>query len=127
MVAHCTTVQPLQPYTVTLGVSTTPLCPCVHQHYLSSLPSRSLEGGILRGRLEAGEVGSVSKVLAWQAEDRSSIPRARRKLLGVVVRKATSMLVKQRKEDPWGSLACQPTLLGELQANENPCLKTRWQ
>lgn len=31
-------------------------------------------------------------------------------------------LGRQRHEDPWGSLANQSDLLGELQANKRPCL-----
>lgn len=33
------------------------------------------------------------------------------------------MLGRQRQDDPWDSMARQPSLLGELQTSEKPCLQ----
>lgn len=53
------------------------------------------------------------------------LPSTHNKNLGVVGQVYNPSLGRQRQADPWGSLAKQPSLKGELKTNERPCLKTK--
>lgn len=70
--------------------------------------------GIVRSRLDAGVVPQWVKCLPGKHETLRPIPRTPIKLLGVVSCPYSLRDGEVEKGGSWGSLAIQPSLLGEL-------------
>lgn len=75
---------------------------------------RNLGVGIVRSRLDAGVVPQWVKCLPGKHETLRPIPRTPIKLLGVVSCPYSLRDGEVEKGGSWGSLAIQPSLLGEL-------------
>ena len=77
-------------------------------------------GRELTGR--AAGIAQVGKYSPYMCEDLSSIPRTHMTIPMCSGMYCIPALGRQRQEAPWGSLASQSSLIGELHTNETLCL-----